>query len=177
MRQITYRPLSVLGHFELAPIDASLADFIQDIPYFLSFNLIPPLSVMNEKFSSGEDDAGMSGGCVWEPFTLTQSEYEELVRELQERGLKYVAPPEWVRDKTDWHVWVFEFEFGAPWEEHYRLLREDSKWAKMAQEARKEDDQAKFLKYYAKSMRAGGRLARFLAPYIRRYRKKKDQQQ
>ncbi|MFP5214053.1 MAG: hypothetical protein ACLGPL_11820 [Acidobacteriota bacterium] len=174
MRKIIYRPLTAIGHVEVEPIEGSLADFIQDIPYFLSFDLIPPLSVMNEKFSSGEDDAGMSGGCVWEPFVITRPEYEEVVRELQARGLRYVLPPEWVRNRTDWYIWLFEYEIGVPSEEHYQLWREEEKWAQRLRQARNEDDEETFLECYEKSMKAGQRLAEFVSPFIERYRKEKD---
>lgn len=48
-------------------------------PYFRH---VPPLAAINELFSTGEMDNGMSGGASWKPFCIDQVEYEELVEEL-----------------------------------------------------------------------------------------------
>jgi len=161
MRQITYRQLPQTGPDDAYdPVTCSLADFVLDIPYFLSFDLIPPLSVRNEQFGSGERDAGMSGGCVWEPFTLTALEYEELVLELQNHGLRRVAPPEWVHNRTDWHIWIMEYEVGIPSEEHYRLWREEQIYEGLKKQAEKDGDQEGALSYHLKAIEAGQRLAR-----------------
>jgi hypothetical protein len=174
MRDITYRYLLPFGpRVPSDPVTKSLADFVQDIPYFLVFSLIPPLSVMNAAFEVGEDDAGMSGGCVWEPFSIDEAEYLELSRELQTRGLRYVVPPPWVKDKTDWNVWQFEFEVGVPADEFYRLLREDQIWSNLMKQAVEEGDERGKLKYHVKGVQAGMRLARFIDPYIRKYHKRK----
>lgn len=43
---------------------------------------IPPLHILNEELESGGKDQGMSGGCFWKPFTLSQADYSELFEEL-----------------------------------------------------------------------------------------------
>jgi hypothetical protein len=174
MKDITYRYLPPVGPREPSdPVTKPLADFVQDIPYFLTFDLIPPLAVTNEEFQAGEDDAGMSGGCVWEPFSISEEEYGELVQELLSRGLRYAEPPAWVQDKTDWHIWKFEFEVGIPADEHYRLWREDDKWAKLTKQAAEEGDEERVLEYHLKGIEAGQQLADFVSSYIREYHQKK----
>ena len=67
------------------------------MPYLLH-DFIPPLPVLNDLLKHGvpnhiypdgllpngkvQYDAGMSGGCSWQPFEITQEEYQELVLDL-----------------------------------------------------------------------------------------------
>lgn len=66
------------------------------MPYLID-HFIPPLYVLNDLLKNGwsnplfpdglpdgtvQYDAGMSGGCAWRPFQITQHEYEELVLDL-----------------------------------------------------------------------------------------------
>ena len=69
--------------------------------------LIPPLTILNAVFDSGRYDSGMSGGLVWEPFSLSTSEYEELVRFLctSDSGYQICAPPSSVIYIDDWLTW------------------------------------------------------------------------
>jgi hypothetical protein len=175
MKQLTYRQLPPIGSDDAYdPVTGSLADFVLDIPYLLSFDLNPPISVLNEQFGSGERYAAMSGGCVWKPFTITELEYEELTLELQNRGFQRVSPPEWVQNRTDWHIWIMEYEVGIPSEEHYRLLREEQTYAKLKIQAEKVGDQEGSLSYQLKALEAGQRLYRFTDPFIQKHRKKKN---
>jgi hypothetical protein len=70
------------GPWEFAALDK----FILSIPafgYTLGISgVMPPVHVINEILSRGEDDAGMSGGAKWKPFTIEQDEYTELVENL-----------------------------------------------------------------------------------------------
>ena len=50
--------------------------------YLRYYRVVPPLHVLNELLATGRDDAGMSGGCEWRPFSLDPSEYTELAEEL-----------------------------------------------------------------------------------------------
>lgn len=61
---------------------AELPFFLLDIPYLFFGGVIPPLAVINSVLKRGGGDAGMSPGASWEPFTLTEAEYEQLVQEL-----------------------------------------------------------------------------------------------
>lgn len=64
----------------------SLTQLLFDIPA-LSFALrlwktIPPRHVLNEILRNGVSEAGMSGGCVWQPFEIKEAEYAELLEDL-----------------------------------------------------------------------------------------------
>jgi hypothetical protein len=64
----------------------SLTQMLFDVPdlrmSLLTLKRIPPLHVLNEVLGSGISDAGMSGGCRWQPFLITEDEYAELVEDL-----------------------------------------------------------------------------------------------
>lgn len=129
---------------------------------------------MNEEFRSGDHDAGMSGGCVWEPFVITKEEFDELVRELQNRGMSHVEPPESVITRTDWHIWKFEYELGIPSDEHYRLWREEEKWGQLRKQADEAGDQERMLEYHLRAIEAGQTLVRFITPFVKQYHSKKQ---
>lgn len=175
MRNIIYRYLPPIGSGGASDsVTRSLADFVEELPYFLALKMTPPLEVMNEAFSEGELDAGMSGGCTWKPFAITQEEYEELALELRNRGIRIVETPAWVKNRADWRIWTFELEFGIPADEHYRLWREDEKWAKLKKRAQEEGDEEKTIEYHLKGLKAGERLANFVNPYLRRSHARKE---
>jgi hypothetical protein len=66
----------------------------------------------------------MSGGCSWEPFEISEQEWDELRAELlvdPEEELRYVEPPEWAATFADWNRWIWEFRFGVPGAELHKL--------------------------------------------------------
>ena len=117
LRRLRFVLLPCVGDQE-SPTEGSAADLVHAIPYLLIARIVPPRAVLNEVLATGEDDAGMSGGCRWEPFSLTQTEYEELLRTLSElRGnesVKYVEPPEWVTSFEEWRHWTYEYCYDIP---------------------------------------------------------------
>src|SRR5215217_5140998 len=88
---------------------APLQYFVLDIPYLLLTSVIPPLTVLNGVLEDGGGDAGMSPGASWKPFTLTETEYTELVDELLTLDIdvakKYArfVPSELKEDRTLHH--------------------------------------------------------------------------
>jgi len=62
-----------------------LLDYPYSFPYADKENdirIIPTLNYLNELFTSGGDSGGMSPGCTWERFEISQNEYDELVLKL-----------------------------------------------------------------------------------------------
>jgi len=175
MRTLQYYELAAFGP-ERFPKEADLLQFILDIPYLLVFGLIPPISVLNDILRSGLDDAGMSGGCEWEPFEVGPEEYDELIQALlaiPEGIYRVVETPEWVRSQTDWHIWIMEYEIGIPAEKHYELAREDEKWRQLTKQAHENGDEELTLEYHLRGVEAGQRLAEFIMPYVEEYHEKK----
>ena len=78
----------------------------------------PQLLVVNDVFRRGIHDAGMSGGCSWRPFEITQSEWGEVAGALHARHAEdrcqFVEPPEWVQTFDDWSSWILIFKHGVP---------------------------------------------------------------
>jgi hypothetical protein len=85
MRSIKYNllpPISPLEYGEGPRIQGTLVDLILAIPYLMHSDVIPSLAELNVVFRKGIRDAGMSGGCKWKPFEITEEEYKELIEEL-----------------------------------------------------------------------------------------------
>src|ERR1044072_663246 len=99
----------------------SLAELVHDIPYFITNGLIPPPIVLESVLREGVVDAGMSGGCRWQPFDMTAAQYEEIVRELERSGLVRAETPDWVATRSDWTAWMMEHRNSVPSAEHRRL--------------------------------------------------------
>jgi hypothetical protein len=96
------------------PQRGSLADLVLRLPYVVT-DEIPPRRILNDVLRRGNLDAGMSGGCLWEPLEIGDAEYRELVQLLQRRGTRPVAgrdpggkpfgvgdAPDSVRTYTQW---------------------------------------------------------------------------
>jgi hypothetical protein len=104
-------------------VRGTLKDLLLAMPYVL-YRYIPPFHVLsyllkygapNEFFPDGflpdgkvQYDAGMSGGCSWKPFEITQEEYEELVLDLltdPESQFEVLDAPGEVQTYRQWSEW------------------------------------------------------------------------
>ncbi len=61
----------------------SLLVLVYDIPYFSGCGVFPPLHVINQIFSSGGGDGGMSPGASWSPFRIDLGTYSSLVDQVR----------------------------------------------------------------------------------------------
>jgi hypothetical protein len=61
----------------------SIADLILDAHVIPPCGLIPPFRVVAALCRSGGSRGGMSPGCVWEPFELSESDYWQAVERLE----------------------------------------------------------------------------------------------
>jgi len=122
MRELTFVVEPGIGPGEF-PRRGSLADLVLALPYVV-MDEIPPRRVLNDVLGQGVLDAGMSGGCLWEPFEIGPAEYEEVVRELQRRGRRrhtgrdrrpfaIPATPDSVRTYSDWVAFRYEQKVGS----------------------------------------------------------------
>lgn len=128
MRRLRYTVETGVGD-QATETDGRVVELLESIPYLLTNGLIPPRNVLNEVLKIGSRDAGMSGGCRWEPFELTTEEFRELVDELEARSpdegeYRFVQPPEWVRSYEDWSLWCAEYLSSIPAELNRKLHAE-----------------------------------------------------
>jgi hypothetical protein len=70
----------------------TLLTLVYDIPYFSACGIFPPLHIANEIFSKGTSGGGMSPGTDWEPFTLSEPEYQTLVEDVQCTPVEEIKP-------------------------------------------------------------------------------------
>jgi hypothetical protein len=115
MRKISFAVLGGVGGS--SEEQGTVVDLLSAIPYLLTAQLVPPLHVVNDLLMKGIYDAGMSGGCEWEPFHIDASEWNDFRRALAEphsgAACEFVEPPDWVKTYDDWHSWVMTFKYGG----------------------------------------------------------------
>jgi hypothetical protein len=172
MRTIDYEILPPLGP-GTEPKSGTLAQLVHDIPYLLMPGPIPPRAVLNSIFKTGLSDAGMSGGCRWQPFEISPAEYDELVRALvaDSKGtLTVVDTPDWVRTQSDWTAWWMQHLHHVPADEHRRLTARYEELERERKDAEARGDSALAEDLFVQAVRAGTELGDF----IMSHRKPKD---
>lgn len=170
MRTLEYEVLPAIGPGTVKE-SGTLKDLLFEIPYLLASGLIPPLRVLNELLRTGVHDAGMSGGCKWRPFEISQAEYEELAASLKadsKGSFKEIEVPAWVQTHSDWHVWLMEYLHGVPSGEYRKLEQEYDEIERRRKEAHARGDVELEELLYEKSAEAGARLSEFIMSHIRR---------
>lgn len=172
MRRVTYQMRAHGGVGD--PVEASLQEFLRWIPYLLSEpgGPMPPLVVLNDLLAKGILDAGMSGGCQWEPFQITPAEWEELASALERTsGLVVVEPAVWVRTYSDWATWRLATKLGIPPDEQLQLKAlhdEEDRWRQGSETAAREGDRDRMLECHAKAVDAGTRAIEIIERYGRK---------
>jgi len=71
------------GDWELVGMDEFLTRHSPTLALIVSgLNQFPPFHILNEELMTGGRDLGMSGGCFWKPFQITQLDYDDLREEM-----------------------------------------------------------------------------------------------
>jgi hypothetical protein len=82
MRQLEYEAYAIWDNS--MPRKGTVVDLLFDIPYLIGWSTpFPTRDQLNRLLGKGIYDAGMSGGCEWEPFEISTDEYEELVSAIK----------------------------------------------------------------------------------------------
>lgn len=160
-------------HFTLLPamgpgeedVSGTVVDLIKSIPYLI-IKRIPPRVVINSVLKQGEVDAGMSGGSRWEPFELSEEEYNLVSDYFENRGLAKVVTPDWVRSQEDWMIWQMEVDHGVPAEEHRRLHRACAEIEVKLKQADKACDRDEAEKLHLRYLEASNKLVEFTEQYL-----------
>lgn len=179
MEEIEYTRLPPVGS-QGTRTRAALHEFLLEIPGLFHFGYVPPLRVINEFLKEGRADAGMGGGCEWEPFAISAAVYAEVVRSLREAGcrahgqeLHFVEVPDTIERKNEWAAWVFHQEVGIPYREHLDLMDREEDLKRRTREAAERDDEHA-LELHLEWYSVGMELVRFTEPYLERYRERRD---
>ncbi|MGI9180549.1 MAG: hypothetical protein ACR2H9_08630 [Longimicrobiaceae bacterium] len=168
MRTIRFEILAGVGD-GVQQREGTLVSLLESIPYLLISGLIPPRSVLDEILRRGEVNAGMSGGCRWEPFELSEEEWQELVREFEaipSRGYQLVSSPAWIRTAGDWQLRVMEYRYGVPAAAHRRLSERVDRLEEERRRAVERKDEDLALSLHLDAAEAGEALARFLTEHL-----------
>lgn len=94
----------------------SVADLMLDAHIIPRCGFIPPFQVVAAVLRSGGGNGGMSPGCIWQPFELSEDDYWEAVRRLEQLS------PEDLRSRhRDPHITgEIQPDYAAPDTEDYR---------------------------------------------------------
>jgi hypothetical protein len=117
MRTIRYERIEFHGDIEV--VENNLLCFIYDIPYIGACGIFPPLHICNEIFSKGGGTGGMGPGATWEPFIITEEEYNELKKKI------ITTPLELIKNTARYCEVQFEFDVD------FDNIRDMSKWLRM----------------------------------------------
>ena len=113
---LLYELLPCVGS-DITPVQGNLISLLLDLPYFIMAKVVPPRLVINEILCQGVHDAGMSGGCQWTSFELSNEEYQAVVEVMQAHGFRPIETPGWVCTASDWRDWQCGLLSGIPAEE------------------------------------------------------------
>jgi len=75
------------------PYEGSLLTLFFDIPCFPPGGVFPPFHLLNQFLATGGSPGGMGPGATWEPFSVSEQEYTNLVEALRSTTLDQVKPP------------------------------------------------------------------------------------
>jgi hypothetical protein len=94
----------------------SLLALVYDIPYFGACGVFPPFHLLNQLLLEGGSQGGMSPGATWQPFSLSEREYRDLVEavrtvapEALRRRARYAHLPYKFDPSLDHHQDYFEW--------------------------------------------------------------------
>ena len=168
MKTVSYVVLGGMGgEF---PEQGTVADLLLAIPYLLTAHIVPPRHIVNDLLAKGAHRGGMSGGCLWEPFQLTPTEWDELATHLQSQpdpaAFQFVQPPDWVLTVEDWQSWIMMYKYGLPAE--FRVLEREVRDLEQARtQALNDGNQELVEELHLRVIDAGQRLAELVMEHRR----------
>ena len=170
MKIIKYQIVSNVANGDFKE-EKSLIEFFKAIPYFFSSHYFPSLEVLNNFLNSGCSEHGMSGGVTWNPCQLTKEDYEELITELKLTfpTLIFAISPKWVKNYSEWKIWVMKKSYGIPIKENLKLTKKYQSIINKLKKAQQDKKESEVLKLHLKSIVIGQKLANL---HMKKLRKK-----
>lgn len=144
----------------------TVVGLVKEIPYLIENGFLPSCKVLNGIFSKGINDAGMSGGCEWEPFQITEEGFSELVKiatDINGNKVTYSDPPVWVEDIEDFQIWIFDMKYGVPWEKHKKLKDAYNEAKRKTAEA---ENEAEKEECFVREIQAANELEDYIDEYL-----------
>lgn len=176
MDDIVYRRLPAAGPGSIE-VRAPLHEFLLEVPHLFYLDYVPPIRVVNAYLALGRSDAGMSGGCEWDPLVLSEERYSAVVRHLRENEVKgrngplrFADVPPTIARRNEWISWVLHTEIGIPYEEHLELVDKEEELREKARRAAERGD-ANAAELHVECCRVGTMLVELCRPYMERYRR------
>ncbi len=118
MKQIRYKLVGGVGG--KTKREGTVGDLYISIPYMGLIGLIPPYEVARDLFLRGSQNAGMSGGVEWPPFSMTEEEYQDFALDLETRPRSDVTPHGFSREPVNspeprsWDEWILRAASTTP---------------------------------------------------------------
>jgi hypothetical protein len=115
-----------------------LSTFLYELPHITSCNILPPRHILNIVLLKGENGGSMSPKFTWDPFELSEQEYQEILPQLLDPDWSVLAPKIWrlrlpikldtefdyITDRLDWMMEVSIKHQVQSKEEQEKELRE-----------------------------------------------------
>src|SRR5438874_11832738 len=116
MRTLQWTQFAAVGEGQVE-VSGTLVEFFLSgaCSVVVYFRVVPPRAMLNNFLKTGASEQGMGGARKWEPFELTETEYNELVPALVTavpphgyRAIHHLSGvPGWVSDQSDLLAWLF----------------------------------------------------------------------
>jgi len=115
MKKIKYTVFDLAGDESK---EATLNNFFLEIPALIMHGVIAPISVTNQILKLGNDGGGMSPGVEWDPFEISNEEYEEIIKDIRDRSkqgnmpgphgteIETVFVDKEFDNYTEWTTWI-----------------------------------------------------------------------
>lgn len=174
VKKIKYTLLAPIGDGK-QDVEDDLVTFLENIQNLFYFKYVPSREIINSALSLGVEDNGMSGGCEWEPFEITEKEYREVIDELKARdGFTFKDIPPEINSYDLWHLWVLSEHCGVPLDKQLEFKKQNDKLQAQYDKAVQDGDKEAAEDLYWEIRLLGGEEAEFTMPYLRKNWKKRD---
>lgn len=169
MKKFKYHLLSGAGN-RITSKQGVLKDLLLDIPFLITpeTRLLPPLHIINDVLNAGIMDLGSIGGCKWEPFQIEEKDFIDILKKLgtiNDAIYKFVVPPDWVKNFSDWSIWRMEHCFGVPSGENRKLHNEYMKIENALQKAYNQNSHKLVFKNFRKLQKIENKITKLILKY------------
>jgi hypothetical protein len=115
MKKIKYTVFDLAGE---ETKETTLNNFFLEIHALIMHGVIAPFAVAKQIFNLGNAGGGMSPGVKWEPFEISNEEYEEIIKDITDRlkqgnipgphgtQIEKVIVDKEFDNYTEWTTWI-----------------------------------------------------------------------